>query len=283
MTQRICVISSYNYSKYLKECIDSVLSQTLPFSKVIIVDDGSTDNSSEIIRGYQALNSEVIPILKTNAGQLSCFNAAVEYIHEDSQVFLLDADDFFPKNYVEVLSKKIMFPTDFCFVTAVDFFEKSQQLIDANIGDYENAVFPRTSAIIRNAGIPWWIGNVTSSISMSGVVYKKIIPYPFIDDWRSRADDIFVYISSLMGVEKVKVSSVGIAYRRHATSDSSKNNYLSKEIIDRRNVTVTRLFEFYCKKFNIPRKPSFTEILPEYNSLNLPAREHLKALGFKLF
>ncbi len=279
----ICVINNYNYSRYLEECIDSVLSQTLPFNKIIVVDDGSTDNSPEIIRRYQDLNSKVIPILKANSGQLSCFNAAAEFIPDESQVFLLDSDDFFPKNYVEALSKKITFPTDFCFVTAVDFFEKSQQISNANIGDHENAVFPKTSAIIRKDGIPWWIGNVTSSISMSGVIYKKIIPYPFIEDWRSRADDVFVYISSLMGAEKVKVPSVGMAYRRHATSDSSNKNYLSKEIMESHNVAVSRLFEFYCEKFNIPRRPSFTEILPEYNLLNLPAREHLKCLGFRLF
>jgi glycosyltransferase involved in cell wall biosynthesis len=279
MTELICVINNYNYSRYLEECIDSALSQTLPFDKVIIVDDGSTDNSPEIIRRYQDLNSKVIPILKTNGGQLSCFNAAVEYISEDSQVFLLDSDDIFPKNYLEVLSQRVSLPVDFCFVTAVDFNDV-EQLQDANISEQENIIFSKTSALVAARGV--WIGNLTSTISVSGVCYKKILPYPFIEDWRSRADDVFVYISSLIGAKKINIPSVGVAYRKHHSSDSNKNDYSSNEIIQYKKSTVPRLFNFYYQNLNIP-KPSFSEILPEYNSLSQGAKDYLKRLGFSLF
>lgn len=279
----ICVINNYNYSRYLEECIDSVLSQTLPFNKVIVVDDGSTDNSPEIIRKYKALNSKVIPILKTNSGQLSCFNAAAEYIPVDSQVFLLDSDDFFPKNYLEVLSQKVSFPADFCFVTAVDFFQHGEQLQNANISNDKNVIFPKTSELVRARGV--WIGNATSTISVSGRIYKKILPYPYPEDWKSRADDLFIYSSSVLGAIKVKVPSVGIGYRKHQNNDHivKSNFYKSHEEQVARHERGVRLFDFYCEKYSIPRKASFTEILPEYNACGTDGIAHLTSLGFKLF
>jgi len=282
MTELICVINNYNYSRYLEECIDSALSQTLPFDKVIIVDDGSTDNSPEIIRRYKDLNS-IIPILKTNGGQLSCFNAAVEYISEDSQVFLLDSDDIFPKNYLEVLSQRVSLPVDFCFVKAVDFSRNSDKLLNANISNDTNVIFLKTSELVRARGV--WIGSVTSTTSVSGKIYKKLLPYPHPEDWRSHADDVFIYISSILGALKVKVPSVGIGYRKHQNNDhiSKANSYHSNEERLARSVRLSRVFDFYCKKYNISRQASFTEILPEYNSLSQGAKDHLKELGFSLF
>ena len=55
MTKLVCLINNYNYSEYLPECLDSVFSQTHPFYKVMVVDDGSTDESVEIIKNYQKL------------------------------------------------------------------------------------------------------------------------------------------------------------------------------------------------------------------------------------
>jgi glycosyltransferase involved in cell wall biosynthesis len=190
---------------------------------VIVVDDGSTDTSPEIIREYELKNPQIIALLKKNEGQLSCFNAAVDYIPEDSQVFLLDSDDCYPKNYLEALIQKIDLPTDFCFVSAVEFFNGSKPPQDAHINDHKNGIFPKTVALVMARN--FWIGNVTSAISISGKYYKKIIPYPFVSDWKTRADDIFIYIASLLGAKKTRVSSVGIGYRKHNFNSHILNKY----------------------------------------------------------
>ncbi|MGH7801488.1 MAG: glycosyltransferase family 2 protein [Thermodesulfobacteriota bacterium] len=66
------IINNYNYGRFLKGCIESALNQTYPHTEVIIVDDGSTDNSREIIAKYR---ERAILILKQNEGQASAFNA----------------------------------------------------------------------------------------------------------------------------------------------------------------------------------------------------------------
>ncbi len=66
------LINNYNYGRFLHEAIDSALSQTYPHTEVIVVDDGSTDNSREIIASYE---DQIIPVLKENGGQASALNA----------------------------------------------------------------------------------------------------------------------------------------------------------------------------------------------------------------
>ncbi|MEW5858968.1 MAG: glycosyltransferase, partial [Cyanobacteriota bacterium] len=53
------IINNYNYGRFISEAIDSVLNQTYPHIEVIVVDDGSTDNSREVIASYQ---DKIIPV-----------------------------------------------------------------------------------------------------------------------------------------------------------------------------------------------------------------------------
>ena len=68
------IISSYNYGRSLKDCIDSALNQTYPYTEVIVVNDASTDDSQKIIAGY---GDRIIPVLREkNEGAKSTCNAA---------------------------------------------------------------------------------------------------------------------------------------------------------------------------------------------------------------
>ncbi|MDQ3015469.1 MAG: glycosyltransferase [Bacteroidota bacterium] len=91
------IVTSYNYSSYLRNAIDSALMQTYPHIEVIVVDDGSTDHSAEIILGY---NEKIIPVLKQNGGQASAFNAGFIKCSGDIILFL-DSDDVLHPSAVE--------------------------------------------------------------------------------------------------------------------------------------------------------------------------------------
>lgn len=83
------VINNYNYGRFLEAAIDSALNQTYPETEVVVVDDGSTDNSRTIISTYE---EKVTPVLKANGGQASAFNAG--FTASRGQIILfLDADD----------------------------------------------------------------------------------------------------------------------------------------------------------------------------------------------
>lgn len=85
------LINNYNYGRFLRQCIDSVLEQDYSDFEVIVVDDGSSDDSREIIASY---GTRILPVLKENGGQASCFNAGFAAASGDV-LMLLDADDIF--------------------------------------------------------------------------------------------------------------------------------------------------------------------------------------------
>ena len=85
------LINNYNYAQYLSQAIDSALGQTYTNTEIIVVDDGSTDNSREIINSY---GNQIISVLKENGGQASAINAGFAASKGDI-ICLLDADDIF--------------------------------------------------------------------------------------------------------------------------------------------------------------------------------------------
>jgi glycosyltransferase involved in cell wall biosynthesis len=83
------VINNHNYGRFLGDAIDSALGQTYADTEVIIVDDGSTDDSREVIA---RVGDRIVPVLKPNGGQASALNAGFSASRGDVVVFL-DADD----------------------------------------------------------------------------------------------------------------------------------------------------------------------------------------------
>jgi glycosyltransferase involved in cell wall biosynthesis len=100
------LINNYNYAIFLQKSIDSALNQTYSPVEVIVVDDGSTDNSTEIIRSYGNL---IVPVMKKNGGQASAFNAGFK-ASKGEIVCFLDADDYY-------------FPSKICQI--VNFFQEN--------------------------------------------------------------------------------------------------------------------------------------------------------------
>ncbi|MBW4670893.1 MAG: glycosyltransferase [Cyanomargarita calcarea GSE-NOS-MK-12-04C] len=91
------VLGNYNYGRFLQQSIDSVFNQTYQNFELIVVDDGSTDNSEEIIKSY---GSRIIAILQENSGQEATFNAGIQRATGEIICFL-DADDYFHEEKLE--------------------------------------------------------------------------------------------------------------------------------------------------------------------------------------
>lgn len=91
------IINNYNYDRFLTEAINSVLNQTYPFVEIVVVDDGSTDRSKEIISSY---GNRVISVLKQNGGQASALNEGIK-ISSGELIFFLDSDDIFLPTKIE--------------------------------------------------------------------------------------------------------------------------------------------------------------------------------------
>jgi len=109
------IINNYNYEQFLSEAIESALNQTYPHTEIIVVDDGSTDNSRNIIASY---SNRITPILQQNGGQASAFN--VGFAQSRGEVIcMLDSDDMFlPEKVAEIVKVYQEYPDiGWCFHT----------------------------------------------------------------------------------------------------------------------------------------------------------------------
>lgn len=100
------LVPVYNAAKYLDECILSVLNQTYHNYEIILVDDGSTDESGWICDGYASRYSCIYSFHKKNAGQLHTREYAVNHANGEYCVFL-DADDYLELNALEKIYEYI--------------------------------------------------------------------------------------------------------------------------------------------------------------------------------
>jgi glycosyltransferase involved in cell wall biosynthesis len=118
------LINNFNYDKFLADAIRSALNQSYPALEVIVVDDGSTDSSREIIGSFGA---QIKSILKANGGQASAFNDGFKASSGDIVCFL-DSDDVFKPNKVERVVEAFSSSPDaqWCF-HALDFFSEDPQ------------------------------------------------------------------------------------------------------------------------------------------------------------
>ena len=94
------IIPVYNMELYLERCLDSVLNSTYQNLEIICIDDGSKDNSLEILRRYEAADPRIIVIAKENGGVSSARNAGLDRMTGDFVSFI-DSDDFVHPQYFE--------------------------------------------------------------------------------------------------------------------------------------------------------------------------------------
>lgn len=105
------VLPVYNTSLYLSECLDSISNQTFKNFTVYAVDDGSKDNSLEILQHYQQRDKRIRVFHQDNQGVASARNRALAAIYEDCQdddiVFFFDSDDRIDRNCLEKCVKEV--------------------------------------------------------------------------------------------------------------------------------------------------------------------------------
>lgn len=95
-------ICNYNYGRFIAQAIESILKQSVLPKKLLIIDDGSKDNSQEIIKTYKSKYSSLIDIRlhKINRGMLHVFNEAVVETNT-KYICKLDSDDYFDPTFIE--------------------------------------------------------------------------------------------------------------------------------------------------------------------------------------
>ena len=98
------IIPAYNASKTLQRCLDSILSSNYLALEVVVVDDGSSDATAQIVREYASGDSRIQLMIQKNAGPAAARNKGMEHAAGDIIAFV-DSDDMIEPNYFEELNQ----------------------------------------------------------------------------------------------------------------------------------------------------------------------------------
>lgn len=110
------IVPVYNVENYLCQCIDSILAQSFTDFELLLIDDGSTDNSGDICDNYALKDSRIQVFHKINGGVSSARNLGLDNANGEWVVFV-DPDDWLSENYCETLVK-------YCLDTDITFFSE---------------------------------------------------------------------------------------------------------------------------------------------------------------
>lgn len=96
------IVPIYNGEKYLARCINSVLNQTNNHIEILLINDGSKDNTDIICKDYAKLDNRIVYIKKENSGVAATRNIGIKYA-KGNYLFFLDADDYIDKDLLQQL------------------------------------------------------------------------------------------------------------------------------------------------------------------------------------
>jgi len=232
------IIPNYNYARYLRIAIDSALAQTYAPVEVIVVDDGSTDNSREVIESY---SDRITPIVKANGGHGSALNAGYAASRGEIVIFL-DADDELMPDALEQVVK--------AWRPAVAKLQFQLEMVDEN-GQPLGERVPRFDRYLPSGDIRERIeryGEYPSS-PCSGNAYSraaldKLMPMDEIL-WSAGSEKSLVFLSPFFG-DVVSIRAPLGRYRIHPDNDSGfKGRHLEK--LHRRLSAVYFIPETICR------------------------------------
>lgn len=237
------IIDNYNYGRFLRTAIDSVLEQSYANLELIVVDDGSTDNSRSVIRNICGSDKRATYSFKDNGGQLSGINNGIRLAKGDA-VFLLDADDYFESDYIE---KAIQVYTDypgcdFLFCGIEHFGASDRTILRYPESPITDLGFTAYLTFCRNYGV----GEMTSALSFRRELADKVFPIPLEDSRKIRPDVCIVNISSLLLARKYYLAEPLVRYRIH---ESNANALMNSDIRYLHKVYDTEFLAYTRKRF----------------------------------
>lgn len=212
MTTFAVVVTNYNYRAFVEAAVDSALAQRRMPVQVVVVDDGSTDGSPDLLRQRYGDDPRVTLLVGENQGQLAAFRKGVAATRADVVCFL-DADDLWEPGYLEALGA--LYDTrgdiDFVFSDLHVFGDDDEHIrFDTRPVDLG---FTAISTLVLH---PWY-GAPTSALSLRRpwAVRTLDLPASFDALWRLCADACVVHGASILGARKYFLPTGCVRYRSH--------------------------------------------------------------------
>jgi glycosyltransferase involved in cell wall biosynthesis len=206
------VVSSYNYGAYLRDAIDSALAVECDQLQVIVIDDGSTDDSVEIIKSY---GDRVETLFQANQGQVASCAAGLARCRNDIVIFL-DSDDIL-EPFAAAEIRALWTPKTVKVQYALQAVDKDGEKVNAIFPKYPHGLTPETiRAELFRAGV--YPATTTSGTAFSRHFLEQVMPIP--KDYGCDIDDALNAAAPLYGDVQTLRKTLG-HYRVHEHNASA--------------------------------------------------------------
>ena len=165
------VVPAYNVEKYISECIDSILKQSYKNIEVILVDDGSTDNTSSICEQYKSNYNNVLLVTQSNGGLSAARNAGIN-VASGTYICFIDSDDYIDSFMLEQLHNAIVNNNADIAICGIQKVTELGEPTTCTAQDLKNGVY--SSADIRLLGNLTIRGYWTYTIACNKLFKKSI-------------------------------------------------------------------------------------------------------------
>jgi glycosyltransferase involved in cell wall biosynthesis len=294
-TPSLCiVVNNYNYASYLGEALDSALKQINPDDELIVVDDGSTDASADILALYER-RSGVRIIRQKNQGQMKAVRVGIKAAKTDV-VVLLDSDDVLLPGYLQRLRNTYTSNRDISFVMAAADVRGSNPLTTQRNAEYlARMTFPRgTIGKTKWAALLFYefVGTPMSGLSLHTDLAKEIMSMPdSLDATRPlapmlvkalnipqaeaeqsgfTADGVIVRAASILGANKFYETVPGFVYRIHDNNRFASMSKLAQIYLRQHKKQL--FFDTVTRHFNIEYPPRTEELRQEFQGRQFAIR-----------
>jgi len=205
------VLTVYNAESYIEGCLDMITGQTLRNIQIICVDDGSTDNSSQIIEQYAQKDDRIVLIREKNAGAGAARNRGMQEA-TGKYILFLDCDDFYEPEMVEKAFRRA---------------EEEQAELDSKLADSNNIPEDITDAFEKYGGVL----NFSQQYTVFGQVYDGMDIYDEICG-TDVADSETLKPREDIQFTKVYMSTYGENKNSNAFAGSADSSEVSESAVD---------------------------------------------------
>lgn len=221
------IIPVYNTSNYLRQCLDSILSQTLTDIEIICVDDGSSDNSLDILNKYKQKDSRIIILQQKNKGGGAARNLGLS-VAQGKYLSFLDSDDFFNHNMLQSAYEHAeRHNADVTIFKYREYYDNISTYSERELG-FSDSIEKDMNVISRN-DIPSTIFSLTNPAP-----WNKLYNHEFIKAHNlmfqeiAKCNDVYFGFTTLYFAERIALlNKCLISYRTGTKTNTQATTYKS--------------------------------------------------------
>lgn len=221
------LIPAYNAAAFLPQCLDSVLNQTYEDLQVVIVDDGSRDDTFDVCQEYASADSRVEAFHQENQGVAATRNALLEKVRGDYVLFV-DADDWIESDMVEYL------------ISLATKYDSGMVMCDRVINDATPSIEePKIRILSQEKAIrdflyhDYFVGSLCNKLFKSGLLHGE----RFRDGISYGEDALFCW-GLLQKMQRVVVSDKQLYHYRMNTGSISHQSFDAKKMSGHQTWTI---------------------------------------------